>query len=315
MSPQVINRKEYSKKTDVWSLGLVFIELITLEPHKVDPTDFESPLQPSSIAISDDRLKPIRKCICLKMVVLRDQDRCSVKEVIADEAFRNHFPFVDAKAKAWLYDEALVEMENQQLELKIVDVENKLRQNLAEKQKQIDETQRELDEMKKQMDEERQERRKMQKSLDKSNELISNLQKRVEKLEAQKQNQQNQPPVGERFQAEFEILKNQNKELEQKLQSLEQRWLANDEGNGRLEKSRKNQPETSEKKKKLRKSTNHQVGNVEFCNPFSLLFFIFFNKQTPIENQLSKEMQAKLNLTKEQVDMESQVCFEFVSII
>ena len=50
--------------------------------------------------------------------------------------------------------------------------------------------------------------------------------------------------------------------------------------------------ETSEKKENLRKSTN---------------------QQTPIgrTNQLSKEMLAKLNLTREQVDMESQVCLFF----
>ena len=208
------------------------------------------------------------------MIVLKDHDRCSVEQVIDDVAFRNHFPFVEAKAKARQYDEALVEMENQQLELKIVDVESKLRQELDETKKQldetkvelnlmnkeldqtktrVDETEKELDNAKKQLDEERQKRRKLQKSIDKSNDLVSTLKKQVEKLEKQ----QNQP-VGERFQAEFE-------NMAKKLQSLEQRLLANeinqhDNGNGRLATSSKSQTETSEMKKNdSRKSTDQKV--------------------------------------------------------
>ena len=284
MSPQVLKGKGYNKRTDVWSLGLVFIELIILEPHKVETIKFVGPLQPSSIPISDTRLEPIRKCICSKMIVSKDHDRCSVEQVINDVAFRNHFPFVEAKAKAWLYDEALVEMENQQLEMKIVDVESKLRQELDETKKQLDETKvelnvmnkeldqtktrvdetekeldnakKQLDETKKQLDEERQKRRKLQESIDKSNDLVSTLKKQVEKLEKQ-QKQQNQP-VGERFQAEFE-------NMAKKLQFLEQRLLANemnqhDNGNGWFATSSKSQAETSETKKKdSRKSKDQKV--------------------------------------------------------
>ena len=102
MSPQVIKGEGYSYKTDVWSVGLVFIVMMILKPFfdVVKPALFAK-LDPGEIPGVPDHFQALRNCICRKMIVLKEDDRASVQQVIDDVAFRNHFPTVEGKALDW----------------------------------------------------------------------------------------------------------------------------------------------------------------------------------------------------------------------
>ena len=102
MSPQVINGENYSYKTDVWSVGLVFIVMMISKPFfdAVKPVWFVE-LVPDEIPGVPDHFQALRNCICLKMMILKEDDRASVQQVIDDIAFKKHFPTVGAKANDW----------------------------------------------------------------------------------------------------------------------------------------------------------------------------------------------------------------------
>ena len=104
MSPQASNGQEYGQKTDCWSMGVVLVEMLTLEASTINPMDFQ-PLKPTEIGSSDNP-DALRKCICSKMLVKEENERATVEQIIDDEAFKNHFPAVEAKAKAWESNEA-----------------------------------------------------------------------------------------------------------------------------------------------------------------------------------------------------------------
>ena len=126
--------KQHSNKTDIWSLGLVFINLIIVDWHNLD--------QPTDFTIPNDSLEALRLCICNKMIVVDDKNRATIGQVIEDEAFRNHFPFVEAKAKAWENEEALDEMKSQHLQQqieKLTETISNFKNELARKDEQIEE--------------------------------------------------------------------------------------------------------------------------------------------------------------------------------
>ena len=106
MSPQVAERTKYTNKTDVWSTGVVFIAMVTLKNPLLQPYHFKG-LDPQTIVLSDDRLKPFRHCICFQMVVADQDARASVDELIANPIFNRHFSKVSKKADAWLIGETI----------------------------------------------------------------------------------------------------------------------------------------------------------------------------------------------------------------
>ena len=163
MSPQVYKKVKYTGKADIWSLGLIFINLIKLDRHFINPNNFVH-LSPKSIAIEgDDRFNLLCHCICSKMVVLYENQRANIDQLIEHEVFHGHFERVDGKAKNWQLNFDLEEIEKQNLKEKIVELketENELKQKLAN---------------------ERLERMKI-------NLLVRKLEKKIENLENDKEN-------------------------------------------------------------------------------------------------------------------------------
>ena len=101
MSPQVVDRSRYSNKTDIWSTGVVFVEMATLKNPRLQPLQFTK-LEPETIVISDTRLKPFRVFICSQMLVANQDDRANIDEVIASPVFNKHYKKVSRRASAWL---------------------------------------------------------------------------------------------------------------------------------------------------------------------------------------------------------------------
>ena len=139
MSPQMLGSLEFGKGTDVWSLGLIFYQLLTLdEPRnnpKLNPIDFKR-LEISDIPLqwqNCPRAFALFKCIYMKMIVFAEQNRASVEEVMEDEAFDEIRSTEQTKAMGWQIDDL---QERNELH----------RQQLKEKQNEIDELKRQLTE-------------------------------------------------------------------------------------------------------------------------------------------------------------------------
>ena len=125
MSPEIAKKQKHTKNTDVWSLGLVFIDLILMDFHKLD--------NPTGFTVSDPDLQALDKCIRDKMVVIDKESRAYIEQVIKDKAFSKHIQIVEAKAKAWQFEEALHETEIHHLQQQI----SELRQTIADNAKQF----------------------------------------------------------------------------------------------------------------------------------------------------------------------------------
>ena len=106
MSPQICNQLPYTEKTDIWSSGIVFINIMTLEYPNINPPHFIR-LNQSDVADVPDHFKALRDFICSKMVVLREIDRASVDEIIADPVFCSYFQKVHDEELCWLHKEKL----------------------------------------------------------------------------------------------------------------------------------------------------------------------------------------------------------------
>ena len=105
MSPQVLKRQAYTFKTDVWSSGVVFLNMLTLKLWKSAIVD---KIVASEIAVSDDRLIPVRNCICEEMLVFGEEQRKSVQELIQSPVFHSHYQIVERKAMVWQHDQSTV---------------------------------------------------------------------------------------------------------------------------------------------------------------------------------------------------------------
>ena len=129
MSPQVSRGFWYDNKTDIWSMGVTFIEIITLEYPNMTIDGWETPFPIERINYQDKQLLPLCRLICSKMLVCNDKKRASIKEVIADEVFKNHFPRVKQEADRWQQEEEALKREhvNQMQETSLNDQAAKLK--------------------------------------------------------------------------------------------------------------------------------------------------------------------------------------------
>ena len=102
MSPQVYNRQNYTHKADIWSLGVLFLEIITRNVKGLLPKDTTNFIEMDKDKIPkfiekipgerlsndiNDFLKFIRE----KMVVREEKKRVSLKELIYDKLFKKHY--------------------------------------------------------------------------------------------------------------------------------------------------------------------------------------------------------------------------------
>jgi len=91
MSPEVIRNEGYDFKTDVWSLGCVIYELITLKSpfrtdEKISIYDLFSKINKGDYPkINDDKYSDIVKDLVDKMLKVNPEERISLEEV------RNNF--------------------------------------------------------------------------------------------------------------------------------------------------------------------------------------------------------------------------------
>ena len=115
MSPQVAGRQPYDFRADVWSLGWVFYNLMTLQIPIVDPLEFVPPI-PSEVPIPHSQFVLLRNCIFSKMIVVEQNQRGFVSDVIADKAFDNFYHSAESKAVSWEYQEAIECMSDRILE-------------------------------------------------------------------------------------------------------------------------------------------------------------------------------------------------------
>ena len=102
MSPQVYSKQNYTYKADVWSLGVLLLEIITRKVDGLLPEDTtyfiemdkdEIPKFMEKIPgerLSND-INDLLKFIREKMVVSEEKYRASLKEVIDHELFKKHF--------------------------------------------------------------------------------------------------------------------------------------------------------------------------------------------------------------------------------
>ena len=152
MSPQVIKNQLYGTKTDVWSVGLVFLNLATLSDIDVVPATFKR-LDRKLLKVPNEQFKPLIDCICKKMVVKEEDDRADIDQLIEHPIFSNYFRIVDSKAKAWLLEEAFGEIGDQYLEKKITDLSEKLKkttEKLEQTEKNLEQATNQQKEMEKQ---------------------------------------------------------------------------------------------------------------------------------------------------------------------
>ena len=140
---------------------------------------------PTDFPVVDSKLKALGQCICKKMVVADDKTRASIDQVIGDEAFRDYFPFVEAKAKAWQYEEALDEMENQHLQQQISKLKETISSNKKRFNKSLSEYKKQLDDSLQQLKEEVEERNKLQRVVEQSNLLIERMNERLKQVEGE----------------------------------------------------------------------------------------------------------------------------------
>ena len=216
MSPQVAKRKSYDHRTDVWSLGWVFYNLITLHFPNVDPYVFVE-LKPKDVPILGECFETLRDCICSKMIVAEQTQRGSVADVIADKAFDNFYHSAESKAVSWEYQEAIecmsdrILVENHsQLQEKVERVDGKV-----EKKSQIGNI-KELE--KKFLNEIRTTREQVQQQIKVFGEELTQKQKQLE--EATKE-LRNEISKRRKLQKTVDLLSKQNKELEQKFDSFQ----------------------------------------------------------------------------------------------
>ena len=181
MSPQVAKRKSYDHRTDVWSLGWVFYNLITLHFPNVDPYVFVE-LKPKDVPILGECFETLRDCICSKMIVAEQTQRGSVADVIADKAFDNFYHSAESKAVSWEYQEAIECMSDRILE-----------ENHSQLQEKVERVDRKVEKKSQTTDDIKQLEKK----------LLDEISKR-QKLEET-----------------VELLTKQNKELEQKFDSFQ----------------------------------------------------------------------------------------------
>ena len=102
MSPQVYCKENYTYKADVWSLGVLLLEIITRDVKGLLPKDTTNFIEMDKDKIPkfmekipgerlsndiNDLLKFIRE----KMVVREENNRASLKEVIDHELFKKHY--------------------------------------------------------------------------------------------------------------------------------------------------------------------------------------------------------------------------------
>ena len=108
MSPQVMRGVKYGKSADVWSCGLVFYRIVTLEHpsdnSKLDPFEIKA----KKLELSDTPKKglcrksiALFKCIYLKMIVFDEKDRATAETLIEDEAFRDVYKDLEKEVLAW----------------------------------------------------------------------------------------------------------------------------------------------------------------------------------------------------------------------
>ena len=139
----MIGRAAYNNKTDVWSTGVVFIEMMTLKVPEIVLVDFKA-LDPKSVQLpnenDDPRLVALCQFICSKMVVGKERKRASIGEIIASPEFSEQFALVSRQAKEWLHgDDKVSESIKPGLKNEIkVDPGDKLVAKLKLSTKQVD---------------------------------------------------------------------------------------------------------------------------------------------------------------------------------
>ena len=244
MSPQAASREEYSKKTDVWSLGWVFYNAMTLEFPNLDPQVSKLRPNPFTVSIPNENFKLLRDCICSKMIVVGENQRGSIDDVIADVAFHEFYHSTEAKAKSWEYQEAIEEMTDRMSKSKQVQMQMQMERGDRNLQEQID---------------------GLTKQVETAMQLVTNLTEDLDikqvQIAATNRELRNEVEERKKLQKTVNELTAENKEIKQKLMNVEEnnsnaglRPLGDENGSG-----------------------------------------------------LSNELRAKLKLTKEQVDMASQV--------
>ena len=154
MSPQVFQGLQYSQKTDVWSVGVVFINLMIVDYFDLQPASFQC-LDPMHVPIPNSDFEQLRDCVCSQMIVLREDQRGTVGDVIENEAFRNHFHLVEAKATAWDYEQAFADLDWQQWQQKVADLNRQVEESKNTNEvinSQLISRQRENDELKQEVE-------------------------------------------------------------------------------------------------------------------------------------------------------------------
>ena len=141
MAPQVLGMIEYGKGADIWSAGLIFYYLLTLDEPKNNPKlkaiNFQK-LELSDIPTDGfcSRAFCLFKCIYMKMIVYNEQDRATVEQVIDDEAFHCHYLAVETKVLVCQVED--LQGKNQMLEKQLYEQNKEFENAMAEKQLQID---------------------------------------------------------------------------------------------------------------------------------------------------------------------------------
>ena len=138
MSPQVAEHDEYTNKTDVWSVGWVFYNVMTLEFPNLNPRVSKRKLDATQVPIPNDGFKPLRDCICSRMIVPMEDERSSIDDVIVDSAFRDFYHLTEAKAMSWTYQEAIDEMSDRLLDAKQVQLQNQVDERIVGMARQVE---------------------------------------------------------------------------------------------------------------------------------------------------------------------------------
>ena len=261
ISPQVVEQEEYTNKTDVWSVGWVFYNVMTLEFPNFNRQVSKLKLDATKVPIPNDGFKPLRDCICSKMIVPEEDERSSIDDVIEDCAFRDFYHLTEAKAVSWTYQEAIDKMSDRLLDAKQVQltdhfetVENRI-SSLSE---QVETTDHNL----------QNQINGLTRQVETAVQLVTNFAQELERKQVQIENE---VAEREKLQTRVEELANQNKELQRKLNlSLQQRQQQQCQGDcqyGSLPFRKQSQSESEDE--------DENEDEVVACDVWKLLFYYF----------------------------------------
>ena len=91
IAPEVLNKRQYDNKSDIWSLGCILYELCTFKPP-VDASSLDSLLESVSMpSVLEEYSQEVQDIINVTLRTNPDE-RCSVREIMELDQIKRRIP-------------------------------------------------------------------------------------------------------------------------------------------------------------------------------------------------------------------------------